>query len=292
MEQENKNNLPQTQAEKKQGILQISKVQDSKDLKNRLMTVGFYGLLGFAGWKWWLRPMFEKMRRTKEEKEIGNDPNKQQATILYNAMNPSGISWMRSFDQTNEKEIFESARNITDWNAVQATYKKLYSRNLLEDLQSDLDTEEYKTFTTILNTSSNRSDGGGGQAITTKGYLVVASEDIRIRSTPDSSLSTWTTVNNILGVIKQGNFIGISTGDSKVDNKGVKYLRVAVKFLNTVPQSHQEVYKKLKSKVMVFWVGKGAITQHKYFKEMYDKYPNIKLDGKNITAMGLRDGIK
>lgn len=292
MEQENTQAIQPAQPEKKKGILQISKVQGGQDLKNRLMTVGFYGLGGFLGWRFLIKPIFDNMRRDREQKEIGNDPNKQQATILYNAMNTSGISWMRAFDQTNEAAIFESARSITDWNAVQATYKKLYSRNLLEDIQSELDTEEFKTFMTILNTSKNRTDGGGGQDITTRGFLIVASADVRIRSTPDSSSDGWSLTNNILGVIKQGNFIGFSTGDIKVDDAGVKYIKVAVKFINTIPSSHKDIYDKLKSKAMAYWVGKGAITQHKYFSEMIKKYPSIRYDGKNISDLGLRAGIK
>ena len=193
-------------AENKGGILKVSKVQGGEDLKNRLMTVGFYSLTGFLGWSFLLKPFFDNRKRDLEQKEIGNDPNKQQATILYNAMNTSGISWLRALDQTNEKGIFEAARNITDWNAVQATYKKLYARNLLEDIQSELDTEEFKTFMSILNASKQRTDGGG-QELTTRGYIVVANADVRIRSTPDSSSGGWSFTDNILGVIKQGNFI-------------------------------------------------------------------------------------
>ena len=162
-------------------------------------------------------------------------------------MNTSGISWLRALDQTNEKGIFEAARNITDWNAVQATYKKLYARNLLEDIQSELDTEEFKTFMSILNASKQRTDGGG-QELTTRGYIVVANADVRIRSTPDSSSGGWSFTDNILGVIKQGNFIGFSSGDFKIDDAGVKYIKVAVKFINTIPDSHEDVYGKVKNK--------------------------------------------
>jgi len=292
MEQENTQALQPAQPENKKGILQISKVQGGQDFKNRLMTVGFYGLGGFLGWRFLLKPFIDNMRRDREQKEIGNDPNKQQATILYTAMNTSGISWMRSFDQTNEAGIFEAARNITDWNAVQSTYKKLYSRNLLEDIQSELDTDEFKTFMSILNTSGTRTDGGGGIDVTTRGYLVAATQNIRIRSTPDSSTDGWSLTNNIIGVIKQGNFIGFSSGDFKVDDKGVKFIKVAVKFINTVPDSHKEVYDSLKSKAMAFWVGKGAVTQHKYFSDMLKKYPSMKYDGKNVSDLGLRAGIK
>lgn len=291
MEAENNQATVPVQAEKKEGILQMTKVQGGKDLLNRFMTVGFFGITGFLGWRFLIKPIFDNQRRDREQKEIGTDPNKQQATVLFNAMNTSGVSWMRSFDQTNEKEMFEAARNITDWNAVQATYKKLYSRNLLEDVQSELDTEEFKTFMSILNSNKNRADGGG-VALTTRGYIVVASADVRIRTTPDSSISTWSYNSNILGVIKQGNFIGFSTGDSKIDDAGVKYVQVAVKFINTVPVSHKEVYDKLKNKAMMFWVGLGAVTQHKYFSEMVKKYPSISYDGKNISDMGLRSAIK
>jgi len=289
---EKSNNLSPPSTSKKDSIFKIKKVEDTKDLKSRFMTVGFYGLAGFLGWRYLLKPAMEKMRRSSEEKVIGNDANRQQATILHNAMNPSGISWMRSYDGTNNTAVFEAARNITDWNAVQATYKKLYARNLLSDLQSELNTNELNTFMTILNTSKARTDGGGGEIVTTKGYLIVASTDIRIRSTPDSSSGSWSASNNILGVIKQGNFIGLSTGDYQVDNKGVKYIKTAAYFINTIPASHKPIYEKLKNKTMVFWVGKGAITQHKMVKDMKEKYPAMSFDGKNVSSLGLRKDIK
>ncbi|MBU1718741.1 MAG: hypothetical protein KKA07_06675, partial [Bacteroidetes bacterium] len=119
------------------------------------------------------------------------------------------------------------------------------------------------------------------------GYLIAASQDIRIRSTPDSTVRA-----NILGVIKQGNFIGFSTGDFKIDSEGVKYIKAAVQFVNTIPESHKEVYNSLKSKTMTFYVGKGAITQHKYYAELFAKYPGINFQGKNISTMGLRKDIK
>jgi len=285
-------NITNNIAEKKQGILQISKIADGKDLKSRLMTFGFYSLAGILGWKFLAKPMYDNFRRKNEENSIINDPNKQQATIMYNAMNPSGISWMRSFDTTNKNALFESARNITSWNAVQSTYKKLYTRNLLEDLQGELNTEEFKTFMAILNLTNVKTTNSGGQVNTTKGYIIVSSTDLRIRSTPDSTISSWSSNSNILGIIKQGNFVGFSTGESKVDNEGVKYIKTSIKFIDTIPESHKEVYDKQKSKTMTFWVGKGAIAQYKYFKEMYDAYPNIKINGKNISALGLRDKIK
>lgn len=285
-------NIDNQSSEKRQGILQINRIEDGKDLKSRLMTFGFYSLAGLLGWKFLAKPIYDNFRRKNEENSIINDPNKQQATIMYNAMNPSGISWMRSFDTTNKNALLESARNVTNWNSVQSTYKKLYTRNLLEDIQSELNTDEFTTFMAILNISNAKTANGGATVNTNKGYIIVATTDLRIRNTPDSTISSWSTNSNILGTIKQGNFVGFSTGESKVDNEGVKYIKTSIRFLDTIPESHKEIYNNQKSRTMTFWVGKGAIAQYKYYKEMYDAYPDIKINGKNISTIGLRDKIK
>ncbi len=84
----------ETQEPKKKGILQLKQIKDTGDLQRRAMTIGFYGAAGFVGYKFLLQPIWEKMRRRQEEKIVSNDPNRQQATIIYNAMNTSGFSWM------------------------------------------------------------------------------------------------------------------------------------------------------------------------------------------------------
>ncbi len=275
----------------KQGL--IRQVQDTDDLKRRVMTIGFYGLAGFFGYQFLLQPQLEKYRQRKEQNDVVYNDNKRQATVLYNAMNPSGIKWMKSFDTTNEDMIYEAARKITNWNEVQTTYRNLYQRDLLSDLESELKTEELKTFYTILTNSSSGSSSTTSsttKAYTKKGMLVVAATDIRLRSTPDSTISTFSINTNVLGVAKTKEFLGWATGKQKVDNKGVKYLEVMIKFSEAVPANvFSKLYKKLHSKTMTFWVGAGAIKQYSYYDQLLASGAKLY---KGVKDCGLRKNFK
>ena len=172
MEENKMQNTPQ----QKKSLLAVREIKDIEDLKRKALTVGFYGAAGFLGYRFVLQPALQKMRRNSEQSSMISDPNKRQATVLHNAMNPSGISWMRSMDKTNEGMIYSAARKITNWNAVQTTYRNLYNRDLLSDLQGELDTEEYQTFLRILgqqNTKGSMSQMPGGM----KGVLIAAKKE-------------------------------------------------------------------------------------------------------------------
>jgi hypothetical protein len=250
----------------------IKPIQDSDDLKRRLMTIGFYGLAGFFGYKFLLQPQLKKYRERKEQNDVVNNDNKRQATVLFNAMNPSGIRWMRSFDTTNEDMIYEAARKITNWNEVQTSYRNLYSRNLLNDLENELRTEELKTFYTLIsnnNTSSSGTNSSTNKSYTKKGMLVAASTNVRLRNTPDSTVSAYSINTNVLGVAKTNDFLGWATGKQRIDNKGVKYLEVKIKFTEAVPANvFSTLYKKLNSKIMTFWVGNGAVKQFREYSQL------------------------
>ncbi len=244
-------------------LLKFSKVKDVEDLKSKALTIGFYGVAGFLGYKFLLKPSYLKYKKKSEQMSILTDPNKQQATYLYNAMNPSGISWMRSFDNTNESMIYAAGRKITNWNAVQRTYQNLYNRNLLSDLQSDLDNKEFKTFLNIV-------DAGKSNNIPkSNGILLATSKAVRLRSTPDSSIKSYSFNSNIYGVAQANTFLGWSTGIVKVDNRGVKYYQVMISFDGLAPYDiFRNISKKQNSQSIKFWVGSGAIYQFSSIEKM------------------------
>ena len=245
-------------------LLKFSKVKDVEDLKSKALTIGFYGVAGFLGYKFLLKPTYLKYRKKSEQMSILTDPNKQQATYLYNAMNPSGISWMRSFDNTNEAMIYAAGRKITNWNSVQRTYQNLYNRNLLSDLQSELDNKEFKTFINIVD--------AGKSSITiskTNGILLATSKAVRLRSTPDSSIKSYSFNSNIYGVAQANTFLGWATGIVKVDNRGVKYYQVMISFEGLAPYAiFRNISKKQNSHSIKFWVGSGAIYQFRSTEKM------------------------
>jgi hypothetical protein len=167
--------------------------------------------------------------------------------------------------------VYDAARRITNWNEVQTTYRNLYSKDLLNDLQNELTTKEFNTFFSLLNTNSSSSSNGSstGKAYTKKGMLIVASANIRLRTTPDSTISAYSLNTNVLGVAKTNTFLGWATGQQQIDNDGVKYLEVRIKFSTLVPSNvFSKLYSKLKNKTMTFWVGLGAIKQYSYYSQL------------------------
>jgi hypothetical protein len=99
--------------------------------------------------------------------------------------------------------------------------------------------------------------------------LIVASANIRLRTTPDSTISAYSLNTNVLGVAKTNTFLGWATGQQQIDNDGVKYLEVRIKFSTLVPSNvFSKLYSKLKNKTMTFWVGLGAIKQYSYYSQL------------------------
>ncbi len=279
----------QTNKSKMGSFLKMKEVKDVDDLKRRAMTIGFYGAAGFLAYKFLIKPSIVKYKRNNEQRDILTDSNKQQATFFYNAINPSGISWMRSFDHTDEKMIYEAARKVTDWNSVQKTYLNLYNRNLLSDLQSELNTAEYKTFLRILSSGKASRDKNISMGAR-RGLIIAASKDVRIRSTPDSSIKSYSFNSNILGTAKANTFLGWATGRIQVDNAGVKYVQVMIQFNGVIPTYlFRNISRKQNSKAISFWVGAGAIYQFKYYNELSES--GIKLYP-GLSDMGLRKNFK
>jgi hypothetical protein len=115
----------------------------------------------------------ENIRANREEGQY-SDPDKQSnnaklqamasqiATLFSAAFNPSGVSWMRSVDGTDEDQCYKNARDMNvnkiPWSMVSTAYKGVFSRDLLQDLQSEMSTSEMNTFNTILNSKNPNND--------------------------------------------------------------------------------------------------------------------------------------
>lgn len=100
--------------------------------------------------------LFKKVNKDNTEKDVLTDNNVQYATQLGQAFNPSGQSWLRGMDGTNNNAVFAVAANIRDFAAVQTAYQNLYNRSLLQDLQNELDSNEYAQFLNIIQTNKNK----------------------------------------------------------------------------------------------------------------------------------------
>ncbi len=70
----------------------------------------------------------------------------QQAIAIRSALNPSGVSWLSSMDSTDLDTLYQVAGQITNIKKVVKQYKNLYQRSMMDDLQKDLEPEEYQKF--------------------------------------------------------------------------------------------------------------------------------------------------
>jgi hypothetical protein len=189
-------------------------------------------VLGVGGWSLYKvgKGLADDAKRKRAEQELDSSPEARQASVLRSAMNPSGISWMRNMDTTDSSRILETAKTITNLDAVITSYRKLYSADLIEDLQSELSSEDYQKFMNLV--SSNTGKGGKpAETYAKKSQMVVAKKDVNVRKTPDASYNgAWyegSSGDNILFNAKAGEFIGYATGNQEFDSKNnVKFIQV------------------------------------------------------------------
>lgn len=107
------------------------------------------------------RKVIQKAKRNNLSAQYGaeNETGRalQYATQLYQAMFRSGAEWISQWigDGTNTELIYNTAAQIQQdskvgFNNVISAYKDFYSRDLLKDLQAELDADEFKKFNTTL----------------------------------------------------------------------------------------------------------------------------------------------
>lgn len=263
---------------KKIATPKFGKIESGEDLKNRALTFLFYAGGALATWKFIINPMWKKQKLNNANKKVISDPNTQLASLLRQAIIGAG---------TNVKLVMEVAQKIKNWTGVETAYKSLTKgNNLNQDLYEDLSANEYKQFMDIINHNKKAS-----KSKSKKGYIVVSKKAVRLRSTPDSSISSWSFNSNILDTVKARKFLGFATGVYKTDNRGVLYYQVRINYTAGIPEYHKDTYKELKSRILTFWVGAGAIEMFRYFSQMRTAYPNAKVY-KGTRDTGLRKGLK
>lgn len=101
------------------------------------------------------RKIIRDIDKRNAEREAARDPNVKQALSLQTAMNPSGEPWLRAMDGTDEKAIFATAKQITDFKKVSTAYSKLTKgRSLTSDLSSELKPEDFNAFLSLVKASN------------------------------------------------------------------------------------------------------------------------------------------
>ena len=118
------------------------------DIKRKATVVGL-GVLGLGVSYLVGKRILKNIRKKRTERKFTEES--QQALLLRSAMNPSGASWLIWMDGTKEEAIFNIAAQITNFKKVQQDYQNLYNRSLIQDLQKELDTDDYTKFMNIIN---------------------------------------------------------------------------------------------------------------------------------------------
>ncbi|MBX3103039.1 MAG: hypothetical protein KF690_11060 [Bacteroidetes bacterium] len=130
--------------------------------------------LGYVGYRL-VRRAIRDARQVAAENRAGADPASaaSKAQQLRQAMNPSGISWMRSFDTTDEEAIYTIAlgiRHRREYDEISREYRRLYGATLQDDLKDELESEEYGKFLRII--ESKPLSGPGQPPAHMRGWVV------------------------------------------------------------------------------------------------------------------------
>ncbi|OYU82631.1 MAG: hypothetical protein CFE24_14915 [Flavobacterium sp. BFFFF2] len=219
-------------------------------------------------------------KKSTTQSQVDDSPSARQAIGLRSAINPSGISWFKSFDTTSVSVVLETAKSITNLDQVAKDYSNLFGDNLLDDLQSELSASEYQTFLSIV-ASNPKKQAGQGSAPAVEyakaSSLVVAKKEVTLRTTPDASnhgaIYEQFSDKNIIRLAKPGEFLGYATGRQQYDQKNnVKFIEVAF-VVNAVkaPSAYKD-----KNKLRIsFWVSSSSeyVDIFPFYKNMYDAYP-------------------
>ena len=223
------------------------------------------------------------MNKSDAQNKADDSPDVRQAMALRSAMNPSGVSWMMSFDTTNTATVMDSAKIITNLDNVQTAYKNLYQDNLLDDLQSELTATDYQKFLTIVSSNSKKDTSGGGSAavqFAKPNQLIVAKKAVTLRTTPDATnhgaFYEVFSAKNIIRQAKPGEFLGYATGRQQFDDaNNVKFIEVAY-VINAA--SAPPAYKSKNKMRVSFWVSSSVlyVDIFPYYKNMFDAYPSTK----------------
>ena len=121
-------------ASTKEKIFQVVENNQSKLMNGALVIGGIYLTYRLG------KNIIASLNKSDAQNKADDSPEVRQAMALRSAMNPSGISWMMSFDTTNSGTVIDTAKTINNLDSVQKAYKNLYQNNLLDDLQSELST--------------------------------------------------------------------------------------------------------------------------------------------------------
>lgn len=239
------------------------------------LTIGIGGFLVYKLGK----KIITDIQKQNTENQADDSPEVRQAMALRSAINPSGVSWMKSFDTTNTAALLDTAKQIKNLDEVSNAYRRLYDDDMLEDIQKELSTSDYQKFLTLVASNPQKNGGNAPVIFAGKNQLVVAKAEVYLRSSPDATYhgalyEAFSAHKNIIRKAKIGEFLGYATGKQSFDVKNnVKFIEVGYLIKKEdVPAS----LKPFAGKKYIFWVSSSAsyVDIFPFYKNMWQAYPS------------------
>lgn len=96
-----------------------------------------------------------KQKREREEEAFDKtyDYANALAVRVRGAINPSGVSWLKSGDGTDERTLLQLATEIGTrkrMEAVATAYRKKYGSGMLSDIEQELSAQELQKFNSYI----------------------------------------------------------------------------------------------------------------------------------------------
>lgn len=184
------------------------KLNISEGMTDKLVKAGLVVIAFFVGKK-----LLADAAQNSADDQIDTNPSAGQARALNAAMNPSGFDWMRSFDTTDTKAIYEIAPQITNLDQVKEYYRaQTKGRVLHEDLINELGAEGYDKFLALATHGKSGSPKYAQvRPDIPANYWVITTANAYVRKTPKKE-SLYNPLNNIVKLVPKGRILGASTG--------------------------------------------------------------------------------
>ena len=249
------------------------------DHPKRLLVGGVaIGVGGFLLYKLG-RKIITNMQQRSTENLADDSPEVRQAMSLRSAMNPSGASWMMSFDTTNTTALFDTAKQIKNLDEVSSAYRKLYDDDLLQDVQKELSTSDYQKFLTMVSSNPGKTGGNAPVSFAKKSQMVVAKVEVFLRTSPDATYheaiyQAFSSNKNIIRKAKAGEFLGYATGKQAYDDKNnVKFIEVGYLVKKESLPASLKAYA---GKSYTYWVSSSSnyVDIFQAYKNMWQAYPS------------------
>jgi len=242
------------------------------------------------------KKIVDDLKHKGTEDNADDSPEVRQAMNFRSGINPSGISWMKTFDSLNYDMIMDTAKTVTNLDAVSLAYKNLYGDDLLADLQRELNAENYQRLLTLISSNGSKKGGAAPVKFAKKNGLVVSIGEAFIRSSPDASyhgaIYEINDKKNIVRKAKVGEFLGYATGKQSFDLKNnVKFIEVGY----IVKKDRLPANMKAKAGMKVsYWISSSTnfIVQFNYYKDMLAKYPNLQTEVAYRKPLDFYSGVK